>query len=79
MYYMHLFHETKIYLFDVLCTFVPSKGEITLQILATLIHGAGAPQFFDEILKREFKHDCGVYNALMRDLMKCRDVYDALP
>ncbi|KAG2323424.1 hypothetical protein Bca4012_058912 [Brassica carinata] len=56
------------------------EGEPTLQILTTMINGAGLMrnkikehQLFDEILKRGFTHDWGVYNTLMSVFMKCRD------
>ncbi|CAH8389129.1 unnamed protein product [Eruca vesicaria subsp. sativa] len=63
------------------------RGEIepTLQILTTLIHGAGvarnkikARQLFDEIPERGFAYDCGAYNAFMSALMRCRDVSGAM-
>ncbi|KFK35327.1 hypothetical protein AALP_AA5G270300 [Arabis alpina] len=61
------------------------KVDTTLQILTTLIHGAGvvrnmvkARQLFDEITKRGLVSDCGAYNALMSSLMKCGDVSGAI-
>ncbi|CAN6978777.1 pentatricopeptide repeat-containing protein At3g61360 [Brassica rapa] len=61
------------------------KVEVTLQIVTTLIHGAGvvrnkvkARQLFDEIPERGLKVDCGAYNALMSTLMRCGDVSGAM-
>ncbi|KAL0714942.1 hypothetical protein Bca4012_021921 [Brassica carinata] len=61
------------------------KVEVTLQIVTTLIHGAGvvrnkvkARQLFDEIPERGLRRDCGVYNALMSALMRCGDVSGAM-
>ncbi|CAN6905658.1 unnamed protein product [Brassica oleracea] len=61
------------------------KVEVTLQIVTTLIHGAGvvrnkmkARQLFDEIPERGLRHDCGAYNALMSTLMRCGDVSGAM-
>ncbi|CAN8254050.1 unnamed protein product [Cochlearia groenlandica] len=59
--------------------------DVTLQILTTLIHGAGvaknkikARQLFDEIPERGLTPDCGAYNASMSSLMKCGDVSGAM-
>lgn len=61
------------------------KVAVTLQIVTTLIHGAGvvrnkvkARQLFDEIPERGLRCDCGAYNALMSALMRCGDVGGAV-
>lgn len=61
------------------------KVAVTLQIVTTLIHGAGvvsnkvkARQLFDEIPERGLRRDCGAYNALMSALMRCGDVGGAV-
>ncbi|KAJ4841968.1 hypothetical protein Tsubulata_020126 [Turnera subulata] len=57
----------------------------TLQIITTLIHGAGvarnkvkARQLFDEIPERKLSPDTGAYNALISSLVRCRDVQSAM-
>lgn len=56
----------------------------TTETITTLIHGAGvarnvikARQLFDEIQKRGFPADTGVYNAFMSCIIRCRDVKSA--
>ncbi|KAK8568234.1 hypothetical protein V6N13_106166 [Hibiscus sabdariffa] len=57
----------------------------TLETITTLIHGAGvarntpkARQLFDEIPKRNLKHDAGAYNAMISSLIRSRDINSAV-
>ncbi|KAJ0246517.1 Pentatricopeptide repeat-containing protein [Hirschfeldia incana] len=70
---------------EALRVFEEMEVEVTLQIVTTLIHGAGvvrnkvkARQLFDEIPERGLRCDCGAYNALISALMRCGDVSGAV-
>lgn len=56
----------------------------TIETITTLIHGAGiarntpkARQLFNEIPKRNLRHDIGAYNAMISSLIRYKDINSA--